>query len=153
MSNPYPSNIDYDYEQDFYGWSLRQAELVRQRRFNEIDIEHIAEELDGLAKSEKRELRNRLIVLLMHLLKWQYQPERRGRSWERTIKVQREDVAEVVAENPSLKPLHDSIFFSAYRKAVIEAQHETNLDIDIFPEQCPWALMQVLDDGFWPSDS
>lgn len=91
------------YEKDVYAWALKNAELLRQRRFDEIDIDHIAEEIESVGKSERQALESHLIVLLSHLSKWQYQPERRGRSWELTIREQRLRVERVFGKNPGLK--------------------------------------------------
>src|SRR5580698_7276634 len=91
------------YDQDFFAWAQEQAELLRAGRLSEADIGHIAEEIESMGRAEKRELVNRLIVLLHHLLKWQFQPDRRGASWEATILVQRHALERHLEDNPSLK--------------------------------------------------
>ena len=91
------------YEQDFYAWANEQAALLRSGRVSDADLEHIAEEIESMGRSEKRELISRLKLLLAHLLKWQFQPTLRGNSWRLTIEEQRRDVAEHLADNPSLK--------------------------------------------------
>lgn len=133
---------------DFYTWTQRQAELLRAGRFDELDTEHLIEELDSMGARERRELGNRLAVLLAHLLKWQYQPERRGNSWRRTIKIQRIDVNELLAENPGLKSELAEIFAKAYAKARVLATDETRFDEGVFPVESPFSLDQVLDVGF-----
>ena len=105
------------YDRDFYAWSRQQAELLRAGKLAEADIEHIAEEIDSMGRTEKRELISRLTVLLLHLLKWRYQPGKRGPSWEASIANQREDIADHLDDNPSLKPLLPQALASAYRKA------------------------------------
>lgn len=141
------------YEQDAYGWANEQAALLRAGRLSEIDIQNIAEEIEGVGKAERRELVNRLTVLLSHLLKWRFQPERRGASWEGTIREQRFSSADHLADNPSLKPQMPEVIAQAYRVARIRAKTETGLDEAMFPLSCPWTAEQLFDDGFWPSAS
>ncbi len=138
------------YERDFYAWANEQSALLRAGRLSDADIEHIAEEIESMGKTEKRELVSRLAVLLLHLLKWQHQPERRGSSWEATIAVQRRDLADHLADNPSLKSkLPDAIAYS-YRNAATLAVGETNLAKATFPDTCPWAFERIIDEDFWP---
>ena len=138
------------YDRDFYAWSREQAELLRAGKLAEADIEHIAEEIDSMGRTEKRDLINRLTVLLLHLLKWRHQPGKRGPSWEASIANQRDDIADHLDDTPSLKPLLSQALASAYRKASREAVAETGLPGATFPELCPWTAEQVLDGGFWP---
>jgi len=137
------------YDRDFFAWSRQQAELLRAGKLAEADIEHIAEEIDSMGRTEKREL-GRLSVLLLHLLKWRYQPDKRGPSWEASIRVQRNRLADHLNDNPSLRPLLPQALTSAYRDAVLEAVAETGLAAATFPAACPWTVEQVLDCGFWP---
>ena len=125
------------YERDFYAWSREQADLLRAGKLSEADIEHIAEEIDSMGRTEKRELISRLDVLLLHLLKWRYQPGKRGSSWEASISNRRDDIADHLDDNPSLKPLLPQTLASAYRKACREAVAETGLAGSIFTESCP----------------
>jgi hypothetical protein len=138
------------YDSDFYAWSREQTELLRAGKLGEADIEHIAEEIDSMGRTEKRELISRLSVLLLHLLKWRYQPDKRGPSWEASIRVQRHRLADHLEDNPSLKPLTPQAIKAAYRDAVLETVAETGLPGSTFPEVCPWSFEQVLDAGFWP---
>jgi Domain of unknown function DUF29 len=138
------------YESDFYAWSREQAELLRAGKLAAADIEHIAEEIDSMGRTEKRELISRLSVLLIHLLKWRFQPEKRSPSWEASIRVQRNRLADHLDDNPSLKPLLPQALASAYRDASLEAVAETSLAASTFSEMCPWTVEQVLDKGFWP---
>ncbi len=92
------------YKQDFYAWTQRQAELLRAGQLGELDIENLIEEIESLGRQERQELRNRLGVLLGHLLKWHYQPEARSKSWVYTIREQRQEIQRHLKENPSLKP-------------------------------------------------
>jgi hypothetical protein len=138
------------YEKDVVAWAMEQAALLRSGQLSALDIEHIAEEIEDVGKSEKRELASRMAVLLAHLLKWQHQPERRGSSWTRTIKVQRRGIAEALDETPSLRgSLSDSRWLRrAWDDAVAKAIDETGLDS--FPEDCPWSMDQVLSAEFFP---
>ncbi|MDZ5649798.1 DUF29 domain-containing protein [Nitrospirillum sp. BR 11828] len=141
------------YEQDFYAWANEQAALLRSGQVSAADIEHIAEEIESMGKAEKRELANRLVVLLLHLLKWQYQPVRRGSSWEATIRVQRRDLAVHLQDNPSLKAKLPEAIQQAYGNALIMAADETGLPEATFPAECPWPFEQIMDAGFWPETS
>ena len=138
------------YEADFYGWANEQAALLRDGRLAEADVANIAEEIESMGRSEKRELVSRLTVLLAHLLKWRFQPEGRGSSWSATIKVQRRGLARHLADNPSLKPLLPQALADAYQDALLVAADETKLSESAFPSACPWAEASVLDPGFWP---
>ncbi|MEE4379623.1 MAG: DUF29 domain-containing protein [Candidatus Competibacteraceae bacterium] len=142
-----------DYETDFYAWAMANASALRLGHLNQIDAEHIAEELETLGKAEKRELSNRLAVLLTHLLKWAYQPERQGNSWRYTIQEQRVRVRDVIQDNPSLKATQDEALEHAYRLARLRAARQTGKDLADFPAVCPWMLEQALDEGFWPGRS
>jgi hypothetical protein len=138
------------YEQDVVAWANEQAALLRAGRLSAIDVEHIAEEIEDVGKSEQRELASRMAVLLAHLLKWQFQPARRGASWEATIKAQRLDVAYLLDEAPSLKPkLTDPAWMKVvWAKAVASATSETGLSQ--FPDICQWSMEQVLTQEFYP---
>ena len=138
------------YQTDVVAWAREQAELLRAGRFDALDIEHIAEEIEDVGKSEQRELASRLTVLIAHLLKWRYQPERRGNSWRRTIAVQRKDVAYALKESPSLKAkFADAEWLElVWEKAVALAVDETELEV--FPESCPWTLAEILDPSWLP---
>jgi hypothetical protein len=138
------------YETDFYTWTQQQAAFLKSGRFSEIDLENLIEEVESMGRSEKRALESRLIVLLQHLLKWQYQPARRGRSWELTIKGQRMNFIKVLNENPGLKPSLDRCLIDAYQFAIIEASKETGLDEKTFPSVCPWELKEITRADFYP---
>jgi hypothetical protein len=139
-----------NYESDFYAWAMNNARLLRDNRLSEADIDHIAEELESMGRSEKRALVNRLAVLLAHLLKWQYQPARRGTSWRNTILTQRLDIQELLDDSPSLRHEIEDRVAAAYEKAVLAAEGETGIERKRFPESCPYDLEQILDRGFFP---
>ncbi|MCY9848941.1 DUF29 domain-containing protein [Pectobacterium jejuense] len=139
------------YETDVVAWANEQAELLRSGKFSEIDCENIAEEIADVGKSEQRELASRMAVLIAHLLKWKYQPERRGSSWEKTVKAQRKDVAYALKESPSLKnKLNDPDWYDViWSKAVAIAADETQLEN--LPDEQIWTVEEVLYADFWPN--
>jgi Domain of unknown function DUF29 len=138
------------YYTDFYAWANEQAALLRAGRLSEADIENIAEEIESIGKSQKRELISRLTVLLMHLLKWRYQSGLRGRSWRLTIEQQRLGLEDHMGENPSLKSQLDEAMTKAYRHARIEAEGETHLPRSTFPLTCPFTFEEAMNPDFWP---
>lgn len=140
-----------DYEADIVAWASEQAALLRAGKYSALDIEHIADEVEDVGKSEKRELANRMSVLLAHLLKWHVQPERRGRSWRTTIKLQREAIAIHLDDVPSLKAtLRDPRWWRvAWGDAVTKATEETGLQ-DL-PDICPWSQDEILDPDYLPA--
>ncbi len=133
--NPTDPNQSNSYDHDFYAWTQEQAQLLRTGKLQLIDIQHLAEEIEDMGRAEKRELESRLEVLLMHLLKWQFQPSKRSRSWKLTIKEQRLRLQKHLKQNLSLKASIAEVFDDAYQLAVVSAEKETGLDI--FPEICP----------------
>ncbi|EBW7148991.1 DUF29 domain-containing protein [Salmonella enterica subsp. enterica] len=138
------------YDTDFYGWTQEQADLIRAGRTEDLDLKNLLEEIEAMGRSERRELESRLQVLFMHLLKWQYQSERQGRSWQLTIEEQRRKALRILQENPSLKSRLTEIIKDAYGDAVIAAERETNIRRSVFPETCPWTFEQAVDASFWP---
>jgi len=140
-----------EYERDYCGWLRENARLLREGRWGEIDSEHIAEELEAMGRSEKRELASRLSVLIAHLLKWQYQPVRRSRSWRNTISTQRMDLKELLEESPSLRRDLEKRIEKSYEKAKLKAEDETGLYKERFPPTCPFSPEEILDESFFPS--
>jgi hypothetical protein len=141
---------DSDYDRDFYAWANKQAALLRAGKLSEADFEHIAAEIESMGKTEKRELVSRLTVLLLHLLKWRFQPELRSPSWRLSVEEQRLQVASHLADNSSLKALLAAALVDSYRLAVIGARRETGRGAATFPTVCPWSFDQMMDDDFWP---
>lgn len=125
---------------------------MRAGRLSEADIEHVAEEIESMGKTEKRELASYLTVLLLHLLKWQHQPGRRSASWQATIRVQRRDLAVHMDDNPSLKAMLPQAIDQAYSNALIEAGAETGLLESAFPAVCPWTFGHITNPSFWPGE-
>lgn len=141
-----------NYETDVIAWANEQAAFIRSGRFDLLDLEHIADEIEDVGKSERRELRNRMAVLLAHLLKWQFQPERRGNSWQRTIKTQRKEVASCITDTPSLKAdvSNPEWWEKVWADTLTIATKETGFDFDAFPEECPWKYQEIVNLDFWP---
>ena len=136
------------YDQDFNLWLVEQVEHLRQGRVSELDVENLAEEVESIGRSDKREIYNRLTVLMTHLLKVQFQPEKRTRSWRSTIREQRRQLRLVFQDSPSLEKTYAlTIFDAAYEDARRDANEETRLDLETFPLACPYNLEQVLDES------
>jgi Domain of unknown function DUF29 len=138
------------YETDFYSWALEQGALLRDRRFAELDVENLMDEVEALARGEARELRHRYATLLLHLLKWQFQPEQRSNSWIGTIRRSRRDITDHLDENPGLKPRREELFQRAYPSGRDGAVAETDLPVEHFPAENPYTLEQAMDPEFWP---
>ena len=138
------------YESDFYAWTREQAALLRSGDVAAADLAHIAEEIESMGRTERRELVNRLAVLVTHLLKWRFQPGHRGASWRSTIREQRLRLSLHLADNPSLKAFMDDAFAKAYALAVIAAARETGLPDSLFPVAPPFGATQAMDADFWP---
>lgn len=142
--------LSVEYEKDYYAWLGKNADLLRRGQLSAIDAEHIAEELEYMGKRERRELISRLTILLVHLLKWQYQPARRSKSWRNTVLIQRGDVAELVEDSPSLKADIGATIERAYERAVLLAEDETGLEKSQFPATCPYRYEEIIDLDFFP---
>ena len=141
------------YETDVIAWANEQAAFIRSGRFDLLDIEHIADEIEDVGKSELRELESRMVVLLAHLLKWQYQAERRGNSWEATIRTQRANIVRRIKKTPSLKSsLADKDWWDGvWDDALALAVNETQFPLAVFPASCPWDFAAIISDEFWPN--
>src|SRR5262245_57796228 len=131
---------DIEYNKDFYNWALHNADLMRQKKFSELDIEHLAEEIESMGRNNRRELINRFSVLLAHLLKWQFQPVKRSKSWVLTIRNQRFELSDLLEDSPSLKHEIELQLNHAYEKALIIASEQTGIDENGFPARCPFSL-------------
>ena len=146
------------YDTDYAQWAQRNAELLRTGRFAELDIAHLLEELGDMSKSDRRELHSRLLVLLAHLLKWEYQyqtlaerwREFKGDSWRATIVEQRKQLATLLRQSPGLKAAIEETIAAAYPDAVDLAHKETRLPEALFPGVCPYSRTQIFDDDFYP---
>jgi len=147
-------NISTTYETDVVAWANEQAQLIRAGKFDQLDLEHLAEEIEDVGKSEQRELASRMAVLLAHLLKWKFQPAMRGSSWTATITLQRKRIIRRIESTPSLKPmLLDAEWADdMWSDAILSAAKETGIEVMVFPETCPWPMADVLTEGWLPSD-
>lgn len=141
------------YDDDIVIWAEQQARYLREGRFAKLDLLHLAEEIEDVGKSEQRELANRMALLLAHLLKWWLQPERRGASWEITLRNQRRGIARRLRETPSLRRRldDDEWWAGVWDDATAQAAVETGLAD--FPDACPWTTEQVLDQTWKPATS
>jgi ribosomal protein L29 len=139
-----------DYESDFYAWTAEQARLLRSGELSAIDAANIAEEIESMGRSDRREIKSRLIVLLCHLLKWRMQLEMQSTSWSGTIREQRRKIEELLSESPSLRPSVPEMLPPAYADAREDAIEETGLPETAFPEACPFTAEEVLSRTFLP---
>jgi hypothetical protein len=138
------------YETDFYAWTQAQAQALRAKDWAALDLEHLAEEVEDLRKTERRGVRSQLRLIMSHLLKWRYQPDKRTESCRGTIANGRVLVQEDLEDLPSLAPEMETLAAWAYPRARRDAAKETDLPLATFPEVCPWPPAQVLDADFWP---
>jgi predicted nucleic acid-binding Zn-ribbon protein len=134
------------YDRDFYAWTQQQIQLLRARQWERVDIENLIEELDSLGKQQRQELRNRLGVLLGHLLKWRYQPEARSRSWTGTIREQRQQIQDLLDDNPSLKPYLPEAIAKAYRYGLALVERESAIELKNLPQACPFSEAEIFDE-------
>lgn len=137
-----------DYDSDFYSWSQEQGRLVREGRWSEVDRENVAEEIESSGREQFDKLESAFRVLIMHMLKWDFQPARRSRSWSVTIATQRIELEDVLADNPGLKPRINEAIARGYRKARLEAANETELSLKTFPETCPYSFEDITSRSF-----
>jgi hypothetical protein len=139
-----------EYERDFAAWADDQARILRDHKSGQLDWENLAEEIGALSGREKAEIRSRLIVLLVHLLKWEFQPDKRGHSWQSTIGAQRIHVEGVLEYSPSLKRFPATVFQDCYARARKEAARQTRLPLKTFPADARYSIKQILDHEFMP---
>jgi Domain of unknown function DUF29 len=148
VNDPSRSSGQALYEADLYAWTKAQADALRRRAAAEVDWDNLAEEIESLGRSEKREVASRLEVLLLHLLKWKYQPQQQCPSWRASIRDARDELERVLEDNPSLRGLPGERLVTVYPRARMKALEETGLYR--LPEACPWTIAEVLDAGFLP---
>lgn len=150
MPKSQPKLEDSPYDRDFYAWTQEQAAKLRARAHNDIDWENVAEEIESVGRSDKREIRSRLEVLLRHLLKWQFQPDRRKSGWHSTISEQRTQLLSLIEDSPSLRDFPGLEMEKMYRIARMKAHDETGLGLPHFPVDCPYTVEQIFDEEFLP---
>ena len=134
------------YDQDFYAWTQQQVDLLKTGQWKQVDIENLIEEIESLGKQQRQELRNRLGVLLGHLLKWRYQPEGRSKSWRATIREQRREIQRHLKENPSLKPHLAEAIEIGYEGGLDLLDRETSVDLKQVPQACPFSQVEIFDE-------
>ena len=136
------------YDIDFYAWTLEQSNLLKSGKWQELDIENLVEEIESLGKQQRQELRNCLGILIGHLLKWQYQPDKCSKNWMATIMEQRDKSSEVLKDNPSLKPYLPEVIASAFVSSLALVVRETPLNYEDLPVECPFTIKQILNPTF-----
>jgi hypothetical protein len=139
------------YEDDLFAWTQEQAALLRAHAVDGLDWENLAEEIESMGGRDRRELESRLAVVLLHLLKWQAQPALRGSSWRKSLRTQRREIRKLLKQSPSLRREVPGLIHSAYTDAVKDAIDETGLRAGIFPDRCPYAPDDVLDEDHLPT--
>ncbi len=139
------------YEKDFYAWTQEQAKLIKNKAFERLDLTHLFDEVEDMGNRHADEIESRLEILLMHLLKWKYQPNLQSRSWQLTINEQRLAINRRLKKMPSLKSKLPEIFEESYTPSLLHAEQETGLDESTFPTKSPWTIEQVLNAEFYPS--
>jgi len=138
------------YDTDYLIWIKTTVEKLRVHDYSNIDWENLIEEIEDMGRSERRSLESNLIVVLTHLLKWQYQPELRSGSWKGSIVEHRRRIRKALKESPSLKPYLEEVFAECYLDAVEQASAETELPVETFPQLCPYTSAEILDSDFFP---
>lgn len=139
------------YDQDYVQWIEATLQQLRQGNYEQVDWENLLEEIEDMGKGERRSLENNLVIVLLHLLKWQFQPEHRTGSWSGSIAEHRRRIAKLLKDSPSLIPYLDSIFSECYENAREQAYLETGLPQETFPINCPYQIADVLDRHFLPN--
>lgn len=138
------------YDTDYAQWCAEQGALLREGRLSDLDRENLAEEIESLGRRDRREINSRMKILLAHLLKWRFQPEKRSPSWRSTIDGARDEILQIIDDSPSLKMHPAKAMAEGYQRAVGTASGETGLPQRIFPEACPFSIEDVLDPDFYP---
>lgn len=141
-------NLKIDHDTDFAAWLEEQISLMRQRKFEQLDMDNLLEEMKDLGHSDKSVIRSMWKQTLHHMLKWTYQPNNRSKSWKKSILAHSKKARECYNDNPGFKQFLDKLFSEAYEEARFKAADETSIDIDIFPEICEWTYEQLLDEKF-----
>jgi hypothetical protein len=149
--SPLKTNSQALYDADYLRWIETTVKQLRCQDYATVDWENLIEEIEDMGRSERRSLESNLIVILLHLLKWQFQPEHRSGSWESRLIEHRRRVQEALGDSPSLKPCLDTTFDKCYAAAVKQAKAETGLPLEAFPPQSPYSPTEVLNDEFLPA--
>jgi hypothetical protein len=148
MTTELEANRQSLYETDYLKWIDTTIEKLRLQDYSNIDWENLIEEIEDMGRSERKSLKSNLIIVLTHLLKWQYQPEFRSGSWKGSIVEHRRRIREALSDSPSLKPYLEEVFAGCYLDAVEQASAETGLPVETFPQECPYTSAEVLNSNF-----
>jgi len=139
------------YRTDFYAWTKQQAALLEAEEWEKLDIPNIKEEIESMGRSQRKEVKSRLLILLLHLLKWQYQPHKnKGNSWRSTIRTQRNEIEIELSDSPSLRREVPDFVEYVYLRARKGAAEETGLALSTFPVDCPWTVAEIVDEDWLP---
>jgi hypothetical protein len=152
MAEPARKSETIRYDEDFHAWSEEQSRLLAGRNTRGLDWENLAEEIRTLGGSERSEIRSRMIVLLQHLLKWQFQPSSRKLGWKATIMEARDQIGQRIEESPSLRSYPALVVGKQYGIARLRAADETGLPLEVFPVVCPYSMAEMLDESFFPGE-
>ena len=136
------------YDRDYYLWLRETVRQLQAGDLSQLDLKNLIEEIDSLGKREKRAIESNLIIVILHLLKWYYQPQKRSSSWRSSIREHRRRVERLLTDSPSLKNYLLEILEDCYLAAKKQASDETGLSVDAFPQECPFTLAQTLDEDF-----
>jgi hypothetical protein len=139
------------YETDYLKWLNHTIQQIQDQDYDHVDWQNLIEEIEDMGRNERRALESNLIIVFLHLLKWQYQPQKRSGSWERSIIEHRRRIRKALKESPSLNSYLEEILLESYTEAVKQAKAETKLPISTFPSECPYQLSAIIDDDFLPS--
>ena len=139
------------YDRDYHLWLEETAQLLKTKNFKQLDLENLIEEIETLGRSERNKIISSLRLIYQHLLKWQYQPEKRSKSWTDTIDRERDNINDYIEDMPSLKRLLDDpkAITKAYSRGRRDAMKETG--INNLPKDCPFSIQQILDPDYLPS--
>jgi hypothetical protein len=140
------------YDRDYYLWLSHTANLISEGKFSEVDAANLIEEIEDMGRSEKRAIESNLVVLLLHLLKYKYQPEKRSNSWKSSVREHRRRLRKAFSDSPSLKRHFEEVVDECYQDAREQAADETELPLDTFPQESPFTLAEVLNPDYLPQD-
>jgi hypothetical protein len=138
------------YDQDFYLWLQNTANLLRENKFEQLDIDNLIEEIEAMGRSEKRSLESNLVIVLLHLLKWKYQPSKQSKSWQSSILEHRRRLRRDLKDSPSLRNYLTKVLAECYQDSCKQAAIETGLSLNMFPLNCPFTEAEILNEDFLP---
>lgn len=150
LSDQSRTKLNSMYEQDFHQWLMTTVQLLRDKSFEQIDLDNLIEELEAMGRSDRNILRSNLRLLLMHLLNYKYQPSLRSQTWESTLIEHRLRIIDVFADSPSLKQYVDEVFEQSYDYARKLASSKTKLPVETFPVVCPFTMEEIFDLNYLP---